>query len=69
LDESVQENKNKKIFIIEDEFIVSMDFQSRLKERGYNNTFIYNTGKKAIENIILNPPDLVLLDNSRLLNN
>ncbi len=52
----------KKIFITEDEFIVSKNLQYKLEELGYNVTGTAPSGEMAIEQIRKDPPDLVLMD-------
>ncbi|HEC78745.1 MAG TPA: PAS domain S-box protein [candidate division WOR-3 bacterium] len=53
---------NEKILIVEDEMIVAKDIENILANRGFVVTAIANTGKKAIESIKKNKPDLILLD-------
>ncbi len=50
------------IFVVEDEFIVSMDIQASLKKLGYNVIGAAPSGEKALELIAENQPDLILMD-------
>ncbi|UKN01596.1 response regulator [Paracrocinitomix mangrovi] len=52
----------KKIFITEDEFIVSKNLESKLKTLGYEVTGTSPSGEEAIQKIRKNPPDIVLMD-------
>lgn len=52
----------KKIFITEDEFIVSKNLQYKLESLGYIVTGTSPSGEMAIEQIRKNQPDLVLMD-------
>ncbi|MBV9386332.1 MAG: response regulator, partial [Chroococcidiopsidaceae cyanobacterium CP_BM_ER_R8_30] len=53
---------NAKILVVEDEYIVAKDIQSRLKKLGYDVPFIASSGLEAIERITELYPDLVLMD-------
>jgi len=55
-------NERKKIFITEDEFIVSRNLQIKLEHLGYEVTGTASTGEMAIQQIRENQPDLVLMD-------
>ena len=50
------------IMIIEDEAIVAMDLESRLKKMGYQVAGIYGNSDKAINYLKVHTPDLVLCD-------
>lgn len=50
------------ILVVEDESIISMDIQARLKKLGYNVAAAVRTGAAAIEFIKNNHADLVLMD-------
>lgn len=52
----------KKIFITEDEFIVSKNLESKLTSLGYEVTGTAPSGEEAIQQISENPPDIVLMD-------
>ena len=54
--------KRKKIVIAEDQKIVALDLELSLKRNGYREIVSFCSGKKAIEYIDLQKPDLVLLD-------
>jgi PAS domain S-box-containing protein len=51
-----------KILIVEDESIVAMDIKHRAEGLGYEVTAITPSGEEALENVISNRPDLVLMD-------
>lgn len=51
-----------KILIVEDEIIVAMEIQERLKNLGYTVTAVVSYGEAAIQNTEQNPSDLVLMD-------
>lgn len=55
-------SEKKKIFITEDEFIVSKNLASKLTTLGYEVTGTAPSGEEAIEQVRENPPDLVLMD-------
>ncbi|OGU70668.1 MAG: hypothetical protein A2V93_01550 [Ignavibacteria bacterium RBG_16_34_14] len=55
------ENK-RKILIVEDEFIISLDIEETLKNLGYDTLNHILTGKIAIDKINSYKPDVVLLD-------
>lgn len=50
------------ILIVEDDGIIAMDIESRLKKLGFDVSGIVSSGEKAIKHIIENKPDLVLMD-------
>ncbi len=50
------------ILIVEDDGIVALDIESRLKKLGYSVSGVVNYAEKAIENIEVHNPDLVLMD-------
>lgn len=51
-----------KILIVEDEPIIAADIELILESLGYEVTAMIDNAEDAIEEIIKNPPDLVLLD-------
>ncbi len=51
-----------KILIVEDESIVAKDIQNSLKKLGYSVIGTISSGEKAIEEIEVEKPDLVLMD-------
>lgn len=51
-----------KILIVEDESIVAKDIQNSLKKLGYNVPTIVASGEKAIQEVEIMKPDLVLMD-------
>ena len=55
-------NEKAKIMIVEDEFIVSMEIQDRLKNLGYSLAHAAASGEEAIEKAGETKPDLVLMD-------
>jgi len=50
------------IFIVEDEVIVARDIQSRLQKMGYEVTGTAARGEDAVERVLDQQPDLVLMD-------
>jgi len=50
------------ILVVEDEVIVAMDIQRRLKNLGYIVPFVVSSGEDAITKVSENHPDLVLMD-------
>lgn len=50
------------VWIVEDESIVAMDLKARLLKMGYHVAGISGYAEEAIEEIRLNPPDVVLMD-------
>ncbi len=53
---------NVSILIIEDEVIIAMDIESKLKRLGYDVAGIISNSDKAIDYLSFNTPDLVLCD-------
>lgn len=51
-----------KILITEDESVVARDLASRLQKMGYVITEIVDSGKSAIESVLRDQPDLILMD-------
>ncbi|MFQ5964148.1 MAG: ATP-binding protein [Candidatus Scalinduaceae bacterium] len=54
--------KNAQILIVEDENIVALDIQNRLKRLGYGVLAVASSGKEAIQKASGTRPDLVLMD-------
>ncbi len=52
----------KRIFIVEDENIVSLDMKKRLEKLGYDVPGIAASGEDAVEMVLHTKPDLVLMD-------
>ena len=52
----------KRIFVVEDESIVSLEIQTRLKALGYEIAGSAASGEEAIRKILAAKPDLVLMD-------
>ncbi|HEY9246276.1 MAG TPA: PAS domain S-box protein [Candidatus Methanoperedens sp.] len=52
----------KKILVVEDEPIIAMEIESRLKGSGYEISGIVSSGKDAVLKSIESPPDLILMD-------
>ena len=50
------------ILVVEDEHIIALDIQTRLKKLGYNVPVVASTGAGAIQKAEQNRPDLVLMD-------
>ena len=50
------------ILIVEDDAIIAMDLESRMKKLGYGVTAIVGYGEQAIEKVKENTPDVVLMD-------
>lgn len=51
-----------KILIVEDELIAAANIARNLEKFGYEVTAKANSGEKALEQVVENPPDLVLMD-------
>ncbi len=51
-----------RILVVEDESIVALDIQSRLKNLGYTVSAIASSGEEAIHKVAETQPDLVLMD-------
>ena len=51
-----------KILIVEDEAIIAAEIESNLQSLGYEITSVVNTGKKAIEKVEIDKPDIILMD-------
>ena len=55
-------NDKTRIMVVEDEFIVSMEIQDRLKSLGYGIAYAAASGEEAITKAGETKPDLVLMD-------
>ncbi|HPG39886.1 MAG TPA: response regulator [bacterium] len=55
-------NNKTRIMVVEDEFIVSMEIQDRLKSLGYSIAYAAASGEDAIDKVPETQPDLVLMD-------
>jgi len=53
---------NKKILVVEDEVIIAMEIADRLKSMGYDVLRIVANGQMAIESVLKEKPDLILMD-------
>ncbi len=51
-----------KILIVEDEIIIALDIQNRLKYLGHYVTAIASSGAEAVQKVKETSPDLVLMD-------
>ena len=52
----------KKIFIVEDEWVVSLELQQRLTDLGYEVSGITDNGDSAVKMALETKPDLILID-------
>ncbi len=52
----------KQVLIVEDESVVALDIRRRLETLNYNVAGCATSGKKALEIIQKNPPDVILMD-------
>jgi PAS domain S-box-containing protein len=52
----------KRIFVVEDESIVSLEIQTRLKKLGYEIAGNAASGEEAIKKVLSSKPDLILMD-------
>ena len=53
---------NKRVMVVEDESIVSLDLQSVLEELGYEVTRVMSPAAEELRRALETPPDLVLMD-------
>ena len=51
-----------KILIAEDENIVALNIKKTLESLGYQITAVVNNGDDAVNQVEINPPDLILMD-------
>jgi two-component system, response regulator PdtaR len=51
-----------RILIVEDETVIALGIESKLKILGYEATSIVNSGEKAIEKAESEKPDIILMD-------
>jgi CheY-like chemotaxis protein len=51
-----------KILIVEDEYLIALDEQSRLTSMGYDRVVLANTGELAVDRVKEECPDLVLMN-------
>ena len=54
--------ESTKIMIVEDEFIVAKDIETRLKRWGYYVSAVVSSGEEAIIRAQEDTPDLILMD-------
>ena len=54
--------KKARILIVEDEVIIAMEIEHNLLNLGYEVVSIVDTGKDAIQKVVDNKPDLILMD-------
>lgn len=54
--------RNKRIFVVEDESIVSLEIQSRLISLGFDIAGTADSGEEAIRMVLKSQPDLVMMD-------
>ncbi len=52
----------KKIAIVEDEHVIAMEIEDRIKKLGYSVPFVAASGEEAIEKMTTMSPDLILMD-------
>jgi CheY-like chemotaxis protein len=53
---------NANILVVEDDGIVALDIDSRLRSLGYSVSEIVSSGEEAVKKVQENKPDLVLMD-------
>ena len=58
----MNDQKMKRIMVVEDESIVAMDIQRRLESLGYEVADVFATGEEAVEKTRNIQPDLILMD-------
>ncbi|MBC8184215.1 response regulator [candidate division KSB1 bacterium] len=54
--------KNKKVLVVEDELIISMEIQDRLQDLGFMVVGAVPSSEKAIASYIEKSPDLIFMD-------
>lgn len=54
--------KKPVVMIVEDEQIVALDLQAKLRAFGYPDTVLASSGQEAVEKAVEAQPDLVLMD-------
>lgn len=54
--------KQKRVLIVEDEFIIAFELQSMIQKLGYEVISIVDSGQKAIEMVETERPDIILMD-------
>jgi CheY-like chemotaxis protein len=54
--------RSPKILIVEDEYLIALDEQSRLTSMGYDRVVLANTGELAVDRVRAECPDLVLMN-------
>ncbi len=57
----VNTDSNTKIFIVEDNVFYSELVNNKLKEKGYENTYLFHSGEDCVDNLYKNP-SIVILD-------
>lgn len=60
--EFTRETNMVKVLIVEDESIVAEDLKSKLENRGYQVLGVTDSGKKAIEMVKADLPDVIIMD-------
>ncbi len=62
MNNSKKGSPTKRILVVEDENLIAMEIQDRLKSLGYNVPAITHSGEEAVELVSKIKPDLVLMD-------
>lgn len=55
-------DKQRRILVVEDEPIASLELQETLGKGGYEVSDVLDSGDQVIQSVIRNPPDLILMD-------
>lgn len=55
-------NRQARIMIVEDEFLIAQELQERLESLGYKVTAVVDSGEEALEKAEQNPPEVVIMD-------
>lgn len=55
-------SRKKKILIVEDESLLAMSIEEKLKRSGYKVIDIVSTGEEAVEKASRTSPDLIIMD-------
>jgi CheY-like chemotaxis protein len=50
------------IMVVEDEGIVALEIKEGLENMGYEVPYVLSSGKEAVERVMIDRPDLVLMD-------
>ncbi len=58
----MKQKQKRQILILEDSSVIALELQMKLEEFGYEVSGVFTNGEKVIEEVRINPPELILAD-------